>query len=68
MSPRTNPNLTPEARKELILRALLGERKADLAEEYGVALSWVYKLEEDAKEKAPAESDFWRRVGELVDR
>lgn len=60
--PRTNPNLTPDARKELILRALRGESKKKLAEEYGVARSWVYKLEEDTKEKFRKELDFWAEV------
>lgn len=61
--------LSPEARREIVLRALSGERRSSLAREHGVSESYVYRLISEATSdptarlaEAEAELEFRRRV------
>lgn len=66
--------LTPDQRRALTLRALSGESPSLLAQEYGVARSWVYALKEEAKEnfkentrEVHDEWIFWCEVWEMLE-
>ena len=53
-------------RRALVLAALSGENKENLAKEYGISLQRVYQvLKEDT---APDELEYRRRVAELAGR
>lgn len=66
---RADQKLQPDARREMLLRALSGENKTYLAQEYGIARSRLYALlekleattETDVNE-ARKEYEFLRRV------
>lgn len=67
--------LTPDQRREIVLRAIRREYSTvqDLADSYGVARSWVYALLEEAQSdpegklrEAEAEAEFRREVKKLL--
>ena len=55
-------NLSPEARRELTLRALRGESPKQLADEYGVHRTLIYYYIQKTKESAESEKAFWDEV------
>ena len=59
-------NLSPEARRELTLRALQGENKTQLADEYGVHRTLIYYYIRNARENVSEELPFWRKVDKLT--
>jgi DNA invertase Pin-like site-specific DNA recombinase len=46
------PSLTPEQERELAARAAAGQKKTDLAREYGISRETVYRILADAKQAA----------------
>ena len=59
-------NLSPEARRELTLRALRGEKAQDLANEYGVHRTLIYYYIRNAHENVSEELPFWEKVNDLT--
>jgi hypothetical protein len=70
---RADQKLTGDARRELLLRALSGENKTYLVNEYGIARSRLYALleavekdPEAAASEARKEWEFRRKVAEML--
>jgi ATP-dependent RNA circularization protein (DNA/RNA ligase family) len=70
---RADQKLSPDDRREMILRALSGENRTYLAQEYGVSRVRLYQLLEAAEKMSEAdvneaakELEFRRRVLEMV--
>ena len=59
-------NLSPEARRELTLRALQGESPKKLSDEYGVHRTLIYYYIRSARENVSEELPFWRKVNDLT--
>jgi Mor family transcriptional regulator len=67
------PKLTPDQRRGIVLSALSGESKAQLAKRYDVARSWIYTLVNEALDspenkvrEAEREAAFRRRVARMA--
>ena len=58
-------NLSPEARRELTLRALQGESPKQLADEYGVHRTLIYYYTRNARENVSEELPFWQEVSRI---
>lgn len=70
---RADQKLSPDERRAMILRALVGENRAYLASEYGVARSRLQALLKEARtmteadvSEASKELEFRRRVLEIL--
>jgi hypothetical protein len=61
-----NLKLSDPDRRRLTLAALSGVSPSKLAEEYGVSRSHVYKLKQEARDRAEAEGEFWDSVRKLA--
>lgn len=57
---------TTKRRRELTLRALRGENRERLAEEYGVSVDTVYRSMREAKRRVAGELAYWSEVAKLV--
>jgi transposase-like protein len=73
MSSMPRTKLTPDERRRIILEALRGANKRQLALRYDIARSWLYALLDEVRENpegklrdAEAEADFRRKVVELL--
>lgn len=69
---RADQKLTPDVRREMILRGLSGENKTYLAHQYGITRRRLYTLLEEAGaiteadvNDASKELEFRRRVWEI---
>lgn len=58
--------LAPSARREMVERALKGENRRRLAEEYGVTQDAVYRAIREAKRDVPEMLAHWRRVADIL--
>ena len=58
-------NLSPEARRELTLRALQGESPKKLSDEYGVHRTLIYYYIRAARENVSKELPFWEEVDKI---
>ena len=58
-------NLSPEARRELTLRALQGESPKKLSDEYGVHRTLIYYYIRTARENVSEELPFWQKVDKI---
>lgn len=71
---RADQRLSPDARREMILRALSGEPKTYLANEYGITRSAIYqqlekieRMTEADVNEASKELEFRRRVLQMLE-
>lgn len=56
-----------ERDRAMILAALRGENRTEVAARYGVAESYLYRLLAATRRDAGEELAFWREVAELVE-
>lgn len=68
--PRTSLSATERRARDraVVLAALSGEDKKEIAERHGISLQRVYQLVGEARREAEAELSYWRRVAELLGR